>query len=270
MTKRKIRVFFKTYIYEIIALSVNLLIAITARMYFANTLMFYFSLVFILTLSFAFLLYFKTRDKGFYYLPLDKPGEGKNWVGKGKWEYVRTENCFVVTDSYVGHIFPRTILWDDYSFEFDFKIVNKTCGWIVRAVNLSNYIMLQCALGGINPHIRLDGQLPGGLGQEWTRWEHHEGDVGLSFKKNLEQDKWYRAVITCDKRSIKTVIFDEKGKIFDRHWIIPDVFVVPYETTEGKKMLLHRQIDFDFGAIGFRNSGNERAFVKNVYVQRLR
>jgi hypothetical protein len=264
ITKKKISIFFKTYKYEIIVFLVNLTTAYIAFI-FRDILILFLSFIFIFILSFILVIYFRTSDKDFYYLPLDKPGQEKDWVGRGIWKYVRSEKCFEITKSHVGFIFPKTFLWDDYSFEFDFKIVNRTCAWIVRAVNLSNYIMLQCAFEGINPHIRLDG--------EWLVKSHSDKDVNLTFREQLEPDKWYRAKVMCEKRSIRISIIDAERTIFDRHWVIPDTlaFVYKFKVEEGRQeeKILQRPIDFDFGAIGFRNSGDERGFIRDVHVQRL-
>ena len=112
--------------------------AFLAFKYFRDNIVVFLSTITIFIVSFILVIYLKMRDKDFYYLPLDKPGNEKDWVGRGSWKYIRSEKSFEITASNVGFIFPKTILWDDYSFEFNFKIINKTCAWIVRAVNLSN------------------------------------------------------------------------------------------------------------------------------------
>lgn len=60
--------------------------------------------------------------------------------------------------------------------------------------------------------------------------------------------------------------------IFDRSWEIKEQMLVTYPAPgadRGKDLKVIRQVDYDFGAIGFRNDGEERAFVKNVYVEKL-
>jgi len=261
--KKKFSVFLKTNKYEIVTFLVDFATAFIAFKYFRNNLLIFLFAVVIFVLSFVLVIYLKTRDKDFFYLPLDSPGKEKDWVGRGVWKYVRSEECFEITNSNVGFIFPKTILWDDYSFEFDFKIVNKTCAWIVRAINLSNYIMLQADFDGINPHIRLDGN--------WIVKKYSDADVNLGFNEKLAPDKWYKARVICEKRSIRITINDPKRPIFDRHWKIPDGFIVSYREREDedKVVNLYKEIDFDFGAIGFRNAGDERGFIKYVYIQRL-
>jgi hypothetical protein len=191
---------------------------------------------------------------------MDKPGQEKDWVGRGDFDYIRNEKCYEITNSHVGYIFPKISNWDDYFFQFKFKIINKTSGWIVRAVNLSNYIMLQCDFGGINPHIRIEG--------EWVVFEKQTS--GLTFIKELNPDTWYGAKIICEKRSIRILILENNQTICDRHWKIPEVLVVKYRNKKGGEDLnIFRNIDFDFGAIGFRNHGDERAFIKEVFVEKL-
>jgi hypothetical protein len=79
---------------------------------------------------------------------------------------------------------------------------------------------------------------------------------------------WYKARIICEKRNIRVILFDGDSQIFDRNWNIPDYLVVTYTSPTGTTQL-QREIDLDFGAVGFRNSGSERGFIKNVYIQKL-
>ncbi len=210
-------------------------------------------------------LYFRSKDKDFYFLPLDKHGCDSEWVGRGDWKFNRTEKCYEITKSNVGYLFPKTLLWDDYSFEFDFKIVSGFCAWIVRAQNLSNYVMFQCGTEGINPHIRLDGQ--------WVVYKHKDANVKLSFEsdKKLSFDKWYKAKLICDKRCIKIKILLDGKTVFDRQWEIPNQLTLEFQQEEQtkEKIKVVREIDFDFGAIGFRDYGSEKAFIKNVYLNKL-
>lgn len=257
----KICIWFKTYKYEVIALIIDILLAVIAGLNQNNKSVLTGSLI-IIIFSFFVVLYFRSKDKDFYFLPLDKPGQDSEWVGRGDWIYNRMEKCHEITKSNVGYLFPKTLMWDDYSFEFDFKIANKTCTWIVRAQNLSNYVMLQCANDGINPHIRLDGQ--------WIVYTHNTTNMTFDNNRQLSYDKWYKAKIVCDKRSINVNIFSDNNKIFDRCWVIPDTLIWQVKKAgEEATYNIIRQIDFDFGGIGFRNDAYERAFIKNVYLEKI-
>jgi len=255
------KIAFKTHKREIIAFGANALAAFSAFYFKDNLAILVFSVLVFIGSLFS-IIYLKTKDKDFYYLPLDKPGEGKDWVGRGEFRYIRNEKCFEITQSNTGYIFPKTALWDDYSYKFSFKIVNKTISLIVRAVNLSNNIMLQLAYDGINPHMRLNGQ--------WVKISTHE-EAKLSFRENLNPDTWYTGKIICEKRSIRIVIYEKREPVFDRHWIIPDQLKVTYfqDEKQSKQINILQNIDFDFGAIGVRNDADERGFIKNVYVEKL-
>jgi hypothetical protein len=196
---------------------------------------------------------------------MDKPGSEKDWIGIGKFFYMINEKCYEITESHAGYIYPSVLDWSDYRFEFDFKIINSCLAWIVRASNLSNYVMLQCGLKGIDPHIRLNGQ--------WIIKRHEEPDVNLSFEKTLSPDTWYKAKIICEKRNLRIVIYNKKNPIFDRHWKIPEQLVINYKVAPDPKdkraVQFIQNIDFDFGAIGFRDHGDEKGLIKNIYIEKL-
>lgn len=256
----KTKAFLRQYKYEFIAFIVNVISA-SFSIWLINPQVAFVLVVVVFTLSMFMVIYFRTKDRDFYYLALDKPGGEQDWVGRGKFNYVRNENCFEITESHAGYIFPKTSNWDDYKFECDFKIVNKSLSCIVRAVNLSNYVMYQIFYDRIKPHLRING--------EWIIMEES------IFEKKLKPDAWYKLITVCEKRSIRINIKDEEGTIVDRHFVIPAQMGVVYREvdSEGKETKretrLMQNIDFDFGSMGVRNHGDERAFVKNVLVEKL-
>jgi hypothetical protein len=256
--KNQLLVWLRRFKYDLIAVLANVASAHVA--FKEQTAVAFAITALVFTISFVVVIYFRTKDKAFYFLPLRRAGQDKDWVGRGKLNFSQSEKAYEITDSHAGFIFPKTTQWDDYSFDFEFKIANVCLGWVVRAVNLSNYIMLQCGYDGINPHIRINGN--------WSLVGH--GEANLTFEENLSPDKWYRAVVTCEKRNIKMTIYDGKTVVFDRHWIIPDNIIINFERPGSQPDLrIAQEVDFDFGAIGFRNHGAEDAFVRNVYVERL-
>lgn len=255
----KTKIWLKTYKFEVITTVVDIALVALAATNKENFFVFTGSLA-VIIISFFVVLYLRSRDKAFYFLPLDKESQANEWIGRGDWKFNRTEKCFEISNSNVGYLFPKTLLWDDYSLEFDFKIIESCCAWIVRAQNLSNYVMLQCGNDRINPHIRLDGQWMI-IGKEETT---------LSFKQNLSLDNWYKASLTCDKRNIRIQIYSQEAEIFNRQWTIPNQLI--WEASiEGQEQPIRffREIDFDFGGIGFRDHPGEKAFIKNVYVKKL-
>ena len=258
--KMKTKIFFRTYKIELIALIVNIIVFFVSN-FFIDLIWASIITIIVLVISTIIIIFIKAKDKDFYFESLDKPGNDKNWVGRGNFKFVRNEKCYEITNSNIGYIFPKISNWDDYSFQFKFKIVNKTIGWIIRAVNLSNYVMLQCDFNGINPHIRIDG--------EWIIFKKE--DTGMVFKKELDLDTWYNARIICEKRNIRVVINQNDRVFFDRHWKIPEGLVATYKNKEkgGQEFNIFKNIDFDFGSIGFRNHGDETAFVKEVLIEKL-
>ena len=258
---RKLKTLIRNHKYEFIAFLVNIIVAYVTFQFFRDNLAVFITSVFIFTASLIFIIYQKTKDKDFYFAPLDKPGSEKDWVGRGRFAYVRNENCFEITDSHTGYIFPKTANWDDYKFECDFKIVKISLGCIVRAMNLSNYVMYQLFYDKVKPHLRING--------EWIVTEEN------TFEEKLKPDNWYKLAIICEKRSVRINIKDGKVSLFDRHFIIPPQMGVVYREVDTKgeetkrETRLLQNIDFDFGSIGFRNHGEERAFIKNVYLEKL-
>lgn len=265
---RKTKYFIRQYKFEFIAFFVNLIVTTSTLLLINISTALVVSILFLFA-SLIVVIYLKTKDKDFYFLSLDKTGQEKDWVGRGKFKFIRNEKCFEITESHVGYIFPKTSDWDDYSFQFDFKIINKTIAWIVRAIDLSNYVMLQCTMEGINPHIRINGQ--------WIPKKHTDEDVNFTFDDKLSPDTWYKGRIICEKRSIRITIFSQgKNALFDRHWLIPDQMLIHLvevikEGNSEKELIkqFQQNMDFDFGAIGVRNHGTERALIKNILIEKL-
>ena len=256
----KIKSFFRQYKYEFIAFIVNVISASLSILLTTPQLAFVIAVI-VFTLSMFVVIYFRTKDRDFYFLPLDKPGSDSDWVGRGAFKFIKNEMCYEITGSSVGFIYPKTALWDDYVLECDFKIIKTSLGVIFRAQNLSNCVMIQLFNDRIKSHLRVNG--------EWIVY----GDDKTST--NLGVDNWYKLKAYCEKRKIRINIFSGESELLDRHITIPDTIAVvvkqePSESKESKdeiKQILN--IDFDFGSIGFRNFGNESALVKNVFMEKL-
>lgn len=217
--------------------------------------------VIIIVVSIVVLVRLNMTAKTSYYLPLKNQNEEHGWIGRGDWEYDRTENAFFIANSNLGYIFSKTLLWDDYSLCFEFKIIDRCCGWVVRADGLSSYLMLQCTTEAINPHIRIDGT--------WL----NEKQLSKKFTHNnkLESHKWYKAKLTCDKRLIKFKIWDllTNNEISTGEWEIPTTIIIPFKTSSGEKLLIKKEIEFDFGAFGFRDHPSEKAYIRKIEANRM-
>ncbi len=213
-------------------------------------------------LSIFIISYLRTRDKDFYFISLTQRKHKDDWMGKGNFEYERTHNCFSITKSESGYIYSKCLTWSDYEFSFKFKIIKDCIGVIVRAVNLSNYVMLQIRQNGIRPHIRINGG--------WKPWEPNEAN--MVFTESLSLDKWYMCILSCDKGSVNIKLLYNNHPIFERQWSIPEgnlIFQFKKEDEKDKSIDIPFPINLEYGSIGFRNSGNEKAFVKDVLIQKI-
>lgn len=249
---KKLRYFLREYKFDILASLVAVVTAILAPR---------FSII-IIFVSLLIVIYLRIRDRDFYYLPLSHRGERDDWLGSSRFEYERQNQAFVVTQADPGVIYSKCLTWSNYEFSFDFKIVNTCLGVILRAVNLANYVMLQFTLNGVRPHVRInDG---------WNIWEHQ--DAKLTYESPLSQDKWYKCKINCDNRRLRISILSHDGKVlFDRVWEIPSgtVLIQYKHSDEHPVSYIPFPMTLDYGSVGFRNSGHEKAFIKNVLVEKL-
>lgn len=254
------KAFLRNNKYEIIAFFVNVLTALFAFILINATAAFVVTIS-VFTLSIFIVIYFKTQDKDFYFLPLNKPGCDIDWVGRGTFKFTKNESCYEITNSDVGFIYPKVALWDDYYFECDFKIIKTSLGFIFRAQNLSNSVMIQIFKNKIKSHLRVNGN--------WIIY----GEENIN--SNIDTDHWYKLKAYCEKRKIRINIFNSQDELVDRHITIPDTMTVIVKQPDDKdnkdkeeiRQILN--IDFDFGAIGVRNSGNESALIKNIFIEKL-
>jgi len=213
----------------------------------------------VLVVTLLVIIYLRSREKDFIFSALTWRRDREKWIGYGTFQLSRVCSAYEIINADPGYIHSDVLTWSDYSLSFDFKIGNKCLGVIVRAVNLANYVMLQITPSGIRPHIRVNGG--------WKKWEAKELglDVGLSL------DKWYKAIISCDKGEVFIGITCYDGTRFDRVWNIPVGNLVFNFKKEDKDtgVDIPFPINLEYGSIGFRNWGDEKAFVKNVLVEKL-
>ncbi len=218
--------------------------------------------IFVIFISLLVIIYLRLRDKDFYYLALKSRSEKRDWIGEGNFDFSQAEKSFYITASASGVIYSKCLTWSNYKMSFKFKIINKCLGIVVRAINLSNYLMFQCSLQGINPHIRINAL--------WFVQKHNDMGVDLSFSKPLSKDKWYKGIFICENRTIKILILEDKNKIFDREWTIPSDKIFHYKEakdSDEKKIIF--PVDLDYGTIGFRNYGDEKALIKDLLIEKI-
>ncbi|MFA5199902.1 MAG: hypothetical protein WC442_03220 [Candidatus Omnitrophota bacterium] len=216
----------------------------------------------IIFVSLIIIIYFRVKEKDFYFISFKKRENKDDWTGKGYFDYLRTERCFLISDSDSGYIYSKSLTWSDYRVSFEFKIFRDCLGIILRAVNLSNYAMLQIKTYGIRPHVRVNGG--------WFVLEAK--DVNLSFKDELSLDKWYKCFLSCEKGSINIKIFDKKDKLFDRNWDIPQgnlYFDFKKDENDSNSIKIAFPINLEYGSVGFRNAGTEKALVQSLLIERI-
>lgn len=158
----------------------------------------------IILVSAVVLIYLRVRDKDFYFIPLTSRKDKDDWIGKGAFDYDRNNNCYSISNSEAGYIYSKCLTWSDCRVSFNFKIIKTCIGIIMRAINLSNYIMLQIQEDGIRPHIRINGG--------WKAWEIAETKMG--FRSKISLDKWYKCILVCDKNRIDIKLLDGKVAFF--------------------------------------------------------
>lgn len=258
----KPKAFLRNYQYEIWTLLIDIVLIFVAYKIAPPIYVALISFA-VLLLSTFFVVYKKTKEKDFYYFPLNKPGQDFDWVGRGDLKFVKNEKCFEITNSHIGFILPKTSNWDNYKYELDFKITNKSVGIIVRANDLSNYLMYQIFCDKVKSHIRINGS--------WIVVE----EPSFDNNKKILQNNWYRLTIIAEKRIIKIQIFDGKQLLTEKSLSIPsNITLIQKEVDEkgvetGDTIKLKQEIDFDFGSIGLRNCSNERALIKNIFIEKL-
>jgi hypothetical protein len=225
-----------------------------------------YSLIFII-IFLIIVIYLRNTERSFYYIAFNQREDKDDWIGKGSFEYVRAFNCFSITNSEAGYIYSKCLNWEDYKFSFDFKIQNSCLGIILRAVNLSNYIMLQINPKGILPHLRINGA-----------WNVRTDEANkLMFNESLNIDKWYRASITCDKNCINISIICDQQLIFQREWIVPEGSIIfqfaPVQPNLAIENVVQHGLPFpinlEYGSVGFRNDGIEKAMIKNSLIKKI-
>lgn len=254
---KRIFYFGKKYKYDILATIFALIlfsIASQQASFFGSIIVILFYLIIIIFLRF--------REKDFYFIPLTQRKDKDGWIGMGEFDYLKMYKCFSITKSETGYIYTKCLTWSDYKYSFNFKIINTCVGAIVRAVNLSNYIMLQINANGIRPHIRINGA--------WRKWEHEESN--LSIERTLSFDKWYKCSIFSEKENLNIKIYDGKKTIFDRGWTIPTgnfIFQFKGEENGSSQINIPFSINLEYGSVGFRNCGHEKALIKNVLIKKI-
>lgn len=259
---KKVKYFLRSYRLDILAFLVSITSAGASYKFLENPLVALFLSIGIVFFSLIVLIFLKMKGRDFYYLPMDTRKHKDDWIGRGFFEYSRTYSCFSITQADPGYIYSQSLNWSDYKFSFDFKIRQKCLGVILRAVNLSNYVMIQINQAGIRPHIKINGG--------WKIWEANDAD--LVINPGLQKEMWYHCEITCDKDLIVIKVINQSSALLDREWIIPTGAMIinfPNRENDTSPTRISFPINLDYGSVGFRASGDEKALIKNVLIEKI-
>jgi hypothetical protein len=184
---------------------------------------------------------------------------------RDKWDYqgpwlITEENTLLVTGSDAGGITKVGAQWENYTFEFQAKIVSRCLGVIVRAQDLNNYYMFQInrEQNRIRPHRRAAVPcIPAQQTSSQPQAQQHDQPPQMqpiSFYIGWDQNfdaipispealtGWFKVKLKVHGESVKFYINDEL--IFEKDSILK----------------------IATGKVGFRNDGSESAFVKKVKV----
>lgn len=256
--KKRIKYFYRRYKKELFSTVVTIILTIISLCISNIKISLFLSLVFIF-LGLIVTIYFYLKEKDFFYVSFKRREDKDDWAGEGHFEYFRIDKGYMIKNSYSGFIFQKIFSWTDYRVSFDFQITNKCLGVILRAMNLSNYIMMQINCKGTRPHLRINGG-----------WLIREAEQeGLVFRQDLSKNTWYRCEILCDKRMICIKIIDKNKLIVDQKWAIPSG-AVPFVFGDGSaKITIPFPIDLEYGTVGFRSDGDESALVRDLLVEKI-
>lgn len=192
-----------------------------------------------------------------------------NWEFGGEGWKIEFDNgrlILSVSESHDGGITKKGFSWSDYEFSFDTKVIRDTSGWLIRATNRSNYVMIQLNLKDLNkPTLRLyyrysDPTTP------WVLFD--EVDLGTEIRL-LE---WVAVRIAVRGSTVDVFINGEHAL----HMFLPD----PIRFEKVKKVLKEDgktetvkegmvALSYPGGRVGFRCDAQEHAHFRNVRVKPL-
>jgi hypothetical protein len=171
-----------------------------------------------------------------------------NWDYRGSWKITDKSELFV-TESEEGGMTKKGAFWENYIFTFTAKIMNECIGVIVRAQGFDNYYMFQINKEKIRPHRRIsypefeeinkDGKPFNVVKVRNVGWQVMEDHI---IPHNIPINDWVDIKFTIKGQSI--YIYISNQLVFTKESFLK----------------------ISSGRVGFRNSGNEQALIKNVKV----
>jgi hypothetical protein len=265
----KIYFFFRNYLNETISFFITIAGATLAYSFYQEPGLQFVSLGILAVTSYLIILFHKLKGRDFSHIFFDKYQDKEGWVGSGSFEYYPNDEAFIIKDSDAGFIFSKCLTWIDYEMKCEFKIIKSTLGILIRAIDLSNKLMLQININakGIRPHLWANG---GYLVNE-------PKESGLEFESKLKEGRWYKLQLRIHKESVKIQIAERNIMILEKHWDIPTALLSFPIREKDKKQgdisnpmgMLDIRKDYSYGTIGFRNGHGEKALVRNLLVKKI-
>ncbi|MDP3997272.1 MAG: DUF1080 domain-containing protein [bacterium] len=199
-----------------------------------------------------------------------------NWeYGGESWTTQRGEKGYElnITNSGGGGITNFGFSWDNYEFSFECKLLNRNVGWIVRAADRDNYIMIQLSNTHdkitINPHYHVR-----------SGWFSISQTLNASEKllNSIKAQDWLKVRIIVLGNNID--VFINKERVLNYHIPDPARFVSERQQAkwkpdndgqstedEAKNELV--SISYPSGRVGFRCHSSEQALIRSVKVRPL-
>lgn len=171
-----------------------------------------------------------------------------NGMADWKIEEEAGKNVLSVTNSDDGGFTRIGTHWTNYIFSFDTRIINKYSSWLVRVKDRYNYLMFQCKVDCIVPHIRIN-----------RVWEVCDP---IDLNNTLMLNTWYTVSIKVRGNIVEIQINDN-----DVRYTIPSTTTpnLPKLYVKGNKRVIF-DTDLVSGRVGFREYGSEKALFRKVKV----
>ncbi len=183
------------------------------------------------------------------------------WEREGDWitDTSHAPPDLQVTNSDRGGILRWTRSWTDYEFEFETRIDRENSAWIIRAYNLDNYVMLQCRRDRIIPHYLRDGL--------W--WREQETNLPRALPEG-----WFRVCIRVQGDSVSAFWLEEGHRtvLLERNLLGPrTVSLIACRPSPDQLHYVDGPVFISYlrGGVGFRASGHESAYFRNITVRQI-
>lgn len=150
------------------------------------------------------------------------------WSFNGQWSL--EDGVISVTNERFAGICKIGASWENYIFSFEFNIMHKAAGWIVRAKSPMKYVMIQCDNKQIRPHL----------------FRPIVSRLVKEVAHNISLDEWNKVKTEVQGHSIKvhineTLVFSDSDLL----------------------------ADFPMGTVGFRCWGDEHALFRKIKVVKV-